>query len=65
MCFYQLRFHVRQIKSQVLLSFDSVDICYRFDALVSADAFQNLKPAPDIFLAAAKALGVPTNEVWI
>ena len=37
---------------------------YRFDAIVSADAFENLKPAPDIFLAAAKALGVLTNEVW-
>ncbi|KAI5075738.1 hypothetical protein GOP47_0009814 [Adiantum capillus-veneris] len=33
-----------------------------FDAIVSADAFENLKPAPDIFLAAAKALDVPTNE---
>jgi beta-phosphoglucomutase-like phosphatase (HAD superfamily) len=33
-----------------------------FDAIVSADAFENLKPAPDIFLAAAKILGVPTSE---
>lgn len=35
----------------------------RFDAIVSADAFENLKPAPDIFLAASKTLDVPTNEV--
>lgn len=33
-----------------------------FDAIVSADLFENLKPAPDIFLAAAKALNVPPNE---
>jgi beta-phosphoglucomutase-like phosphatase (HAD superfamily) len=36
---------------------------FRFDAIVSADAFENLKPAPDIFLAASKNLGVDTNEV--
>lgn len=33
-----------------------------FDAIVSADAFENLKPAPDIFLAASKSLNVPPNE---
>jgi beta-phosphoglucomutase-like phosphatase (HAD superfamily) len=36
---------------------------FRFDAIVSADAFEKLKPAPDIFLAASKSLGVDTNEV--
>jgi beta-phosphoglucomutase-like phosphatase (HAD superfamily) len=36
---------------------------FRFDAIVSADAFENLKPAPDIFLAASKNLGVDTNKV--
>ncbi|KAK9292842.1 hypothetical protein L1049_020822 [Liquidambar formosana] len=33
-----------------------------FDAVVSADAFENLKPAPDIFLAASKILNVPPSE---
>ncbi|XP_024024937.1 protein SUPPRESSOR OF QUENCHING 1, chloroplastic isoform X2 [Morus notabilis] len=33
-----------------------------FNAIVSADAFENLKPAPDIFLAASKILNVPTSE---
>lgn len=31
-----------------------------FDTIVSADAFENLKPSPDIFLAAAAQLGVAT-----
>ncbi|RWW48785.1 hypothetical protein BHE74_00045122 [Ensete ventricosum] len=35
-----------------------------FDAIVSADAFENLKPAPDIFLAASKNLNVPQPEVY-
>lgn len=34
-----------------------------FDAIISADLFVNLKPAPDIFLAAAKILGLQPHEV--
>eukprot|EP00271_Cylindrocystis_brebissonii_P018072 TRINITY_DN496_c0_g2_i1.p1 TRINITY_DN496_c0_g2~~TRINITY_DN496_c0_g2_i1.p1 ORF type:complete len:1137 (+),score=278.85 TRINITY_DN496_c0_g2_i1:69-3479(+) len=34
----------------------------RFDAIVSADKFERLKPAPDIFLAAAEALGLPPRK---
>ncbi|KAJ8511102.1 hypothetical protein OPV22_001536 [Ensete ventricosum] len=33
-----------------------------FDVIVSADAFEKLKPAPDIFLAASKRLNVPQSE---
>ena len=33
-----------------------------FDAIVSADKFERLKPAPDIFLAAAAALNVPPAQ---
>ncbi|CAI9103559.1 OLC1v1002070C1 [Oldenlandia corymbosa var. corymbosa] len=36
-----------------------------FDAIVSADAFENLKPAPDIFLAASSILNVPTSECLV
>ncbi|KAI3982644.1 hypothetical protein MKX01_031383 [Papaver californicum] len=33
-----------------------------FDAIVSADAFESLKPAPDIFIAASKYLNMPPSE---
>lgn len=33
-----------------------------FDTIVSADAFEKLKPSPDIFLAASKQLGVSPAE---
>lgn len=33
-----------------------------FDAIISADAFENLKPSPDIFLAASKSLNIPPSE---
>ncbi|RWR76426.1 NHL repeat-containing protein 2 isoform X1 [Cinnamomum micranthum f. kanehirae] len=36
-----------------------------FDAIVSADAFENLKPAPDIFIAASKCLNVPPSECLV
>ena len=36
-----------------------------FDALVTADAFERLKPAPDAFLAAAAAVGVPPSRCCV
>lgn len=52
----------------VLLIYVCVCVCVfssiRFDAIVSADAFENLKPAPDIFLAASTILNVPISEVY-
>jgi HAD superfamily hydrolase (TIGR01509 family) len=37
-----------------------------FDAIVSADLFERLKPAPDIFLAAAREVGTaPRNCVVV
>lgn len=32
-----------------------------FDAVVAADKFDAIKPAPDIFLAAAQLMGVPPS----
>ncbi|CAA7055136.1 unnamed protein product [Microthlaspi erraticum] len=50
-----------RIKVDANLKAAGLDITM-FDAIVSADAFENLKPAPDIFLSASKILGVPTSE---
>lgn len=36
-----------------------------FDAIISADKFELLKPAPDIFLAAAQALGVHPDSCLV
>lgn len=33
-----------------------------FDAVVAADKFEAIKPAPDIFLAAARLIGVPPSQ---
>ena len=55
--------HLLCSKTVYLLCLQSIFI--RFDAIVSADAFENLKPAPDIFFAASKILNVPPGEVCI
>lgn len=46
-----------------IFNYEFMPLLYRFDAIVSADAFENLKPAPDIFIAASKLLNVPSDEV--
>lgn len=33
-----------------------------FDAVVAADKFEAIKPAPDIFLAAARLMGKPPQQ---
>jgi HAD superfamily hydrolase (TIGR01509 family) len=33
-----------------------------FDAVVAADKFEAIKPAPDIFLAAARLMGTPPQQ---
>ena len=37
----------------------STDLGIDFDAIITADAFEKLKPSPDVFLAAAKAVATP------
>lgn len=41
---------------------EAADIAHYFSAVVSGDMIQNSKPAPDIFLAAAAAIGLPSNQ---
>ncbi|CAL5223491.1 g6016 [Coccomyxa viridis] len=55
-----------RIKVDANLALVGFDAEKDFDAIVSADLFERLKPAPDIFLAAAKQLGVePQNCVVV
>lgn len=58
-CFSSLSYFCRIINFLLLFCYPFI----RFDAIVSADAFEKLKPAPDIFLAASKILDVPVSEV--
>ncbi len=49
---------VRKIISQVL---EHLDILRYFDAIVTSEDVMNQKPAPDIFLEAARRIGVDPN----
>ncbi len=49
----------RRIVTQVLAH---LEIDHYFDALVTNEDVQNQKPAPDIFLEAARRIGVPPEE---
>ena len=51
---------------EVNLKSAGFDAAADFDALVTADRFERLKPAPDVFLAAAREVDVaPENCVVI
>lgn len=49
---------IRHLQVDANLKLVGFDAEADFDAIVSADLFERLKPAPDIFLAAAKEVGV-------
>jgi HAD superfamily hydrolase (TIGR01509 family) len=44
---------------------DSFDLRPRFDFILTADDVENGKPAPDIYLAAAKRLSVPIDQMLV
>lgn len=46
----------------IKLVLTQLNLLDKFDALVSGDQVKNGKPAPDIFIAAARQLNVSTNE---
>lgn len=49
----------------VNLTLDKLDIKDKFDAVVTIDDVENGKPSPDIFLLAAKKLGVAPEECLV
>ncbi|MFT5490141.1 MAG: HAD superfamily hydrolase (TIGR01509 family), partial [Limisphaerales bacterium] len=49
----------RYVVTQVL---DSLDIARYFDALVTNEDIVNQKPAPDIFLEAARRIGIAPEQ---
>lgn len=49
-----------QVDANLLAS--GFDAANNFDVIISADKFELLKPAPDIFLAAAQALGIQPDK---
>ncbi len=44
-----------------LKTLDALGLLHRFAAVVTADEVQHGKPAPDIFLEAARQIGIPAN----
>lgn len=48
------------VKSQL----ESVDLWRYFDQVVTGDQLERSKPAPDIYLMACHALGVPPEQAW-
>jgi beta-phosphoglucomutase-like phosphatase (HAD superfamily) len=49
-------------RSTIEATLKAVAIAQLFDVVVSADDVQNAKPAPDVFLEAARRMGVPPAE---
>ena len=50
------------MKPVIVETLETLNLVKYFDAVTSGDEVKNPKPAPDIFLFAAKQLGVPVDE---
>jgi beta-phosphoglucomutase-like phosphatase (HAD superfamily) len=49
-------------RSTIEATLNAVTLLHLFDTVVSADEVNNAKPAPDVFLEAARRMGIPPNE---
>ena len=59
---YRLAVASSSPKPVIVETLETLNLVKYFDAVTSGDEVKNPKPAPDIFLFAAKQLGVPVDE---